>query len=83
MNAHLSRQAAHHASGVPVKVLEQAIVIPGRHTPEGRVLVQQNGRRSKHVQKVRAELHVVLADDGMAVAPLGLKKPLQAPFVVL
>ncbi len=74
---------AHHACDIPLKVLDQAVVIPGGNTPEAGVSVQQDGACSKEVEKVRAEEHVVFTDDRMAVAPARLKETVQAPFVVL
>ena len=76
-------QETHHAFGIPVEVLDQAIVVPGGDAPEAWVPVQQDGGCSEKVQEVWAEEHVILADDDMAVPPAWLKQPVQAPLVVL
>ena len=81
VESHLCK--AHHSFGVPVQVFKQAVVVPGGHTPERGVLVQQDGCCCKEVQVVWAELHVILAYDGMAVSPLGIEQAIQAPLVVL
>ena len=74
-------KAPYHARRIPVKASE-AIVIPGGNAPQARVFVQQHSCGLEVVQEVRAEQHVILHYDGMAVLLLQ-KHFVQGPLVVL
>ena len=74
-------EGPHHARRIPVKGSE-AVVIPGGDAPQARVFVQQDSCGLKVVEKVRAEQHVILHNDGMAVLLLQ-EDFVQCPLVVL